>query len=154
MPVHCHAPTQQMECAINNHQLHGQRHTPKCVTSVLCVFVKSAQSQPILWALWGMKGKIPTCRPCSELVNPLPHTHKVNGTCQQQSSAPWMEAHTTMHHFCPVHFAKCAQNQLTCLVPCGLKWIHHDMRLMPQACEFTAVHHKANGTCQQQSSAP
>ena len=44
-----------------------------------------------------------------------------------------------MHHFCSVRFAKCAQNQPTCWVPCGLKWMHPDMQLMPQACQSIAM---------------
>ena len=49
-------------------------------------------------------GCILACRSCRKLVNPLPHTHKVNEIYQHQPSAPWTQVHTTMCHFCPVHF--------------------------------------------------
>ena len=48
-----------MEHANTNHQLHGQRHRPQCVISVLRASAKSAQNQPIQWMLWGLKGMHP-----------------------------------------------------------------------------------------------
>ena len=44
-----------MEHVTNNHRLNGRKHTPQCVISVLCVFAKSVQNQPICWALCGLK---------------------------------------------------------------------------------------------------
>ena len=94
------------------------------------------------------KGCILTCRSCSELINPLPCTHKANEICEHQSSAPGTEAQTTMHHFCPVRFAKSAQSRPICWVPCGLKGTHPDTQVMPRACRSIATHQQGKWNTQ------
>ena len=73
-------------------------------------FAKSAPNQPICWMLLILKGMHPDMEVMLGAYQSIAMRQKANGMCQQQSSAPWAEAHTIMHHFCPVRVAKPSQN--------------------------------------------
>ena len=48
-----------MKDANANHQVHGQRCTPWCLTFIPCVSAKHAQNQPIQWVLCNPRGMHP-----------------------------------------------------------------------------------------------
>ena len=81
-----------------------------------------------------------THRLCSKLASLLPCIQQANGAHHQQLFALWTEADTTMRHFYPVCFAKCAQNQPIQWVLWGKKGMHPDVQVMPQACQSIATH--------------
>ena len=87
-----------------------------------------------------LKGHLVTRRSCPRLVNQLTCIHKANETCQNQVSAPWTEADTTMYYFCPVRFSKSSQTQPICWVSWVLKGMHPGMQLMSQACQLNTTH--------------
>src|SRR5210317_440365 len=84
-PIHCHTPTRQMEhCS-------SKLHDPKMSNSTGCVArqslflpnlpqIRKSNGHAQAW-----KGWIPPCSSCRKLSNPLPYTHKANGTLQQQA---------------------------------------------------------------------
>ena len=101
------------------------------------------------------KGWIPVCRLWPRLLNPCPYTHKTNETCQQQPPAPWPQLHTVLCWFCPLIPGKITIKSSSSVVysDAWKGWIPV-CRLWPRLLNPFPYTHKANGTCQQQPSAP
>ena len=132
-----------MKHASSNHQLHGQRHTPHCITSVLCSFTKSAQNQPICWALWSLKGMHPD-------IQLMPQACQSVGTLSQAKWTVPAAVNSTMDRgtTLDVSFLSCAflpnlsktsPSAGRCL---GLKTMHHVMQAVPISCGSIYMHPK------------
>ena len=104
LSIHYKTPSRQIKYAKANHQVHGQQHTSQCVISILRVLPNLPKTSRSIGWCWAQKGCILQRWSWPKLANPLPCTHTANQMCQHQSSAPWKEAHTTMHHFYLVRF--------------------------------------------------
>ena len=147
MSIHCHASKRQKECVSSNHQIHGQRHTPQCVISILCIFAKSAKNRPICWVLWGLKGMHPDMQVMSQACQ-LTAMHPQ--AKQSKPIAIISSVNSGTHHdalFLPSAFCQtCSKPASLLRVLGGLRGMHADMQLMPQclAPTFQMEHARTN----------
>ena len=83
------------------------RGTTRDMSFLSCAFLLNLpKTSPCAGNCGTWKGCILACNSYPKLANSLPCTQKTNAMCQQQSSAPWKEAHTKVCHFCPVRFCQ------------------------------------------------
>ena len=139
LPIHYHASMRQIEHASTNHQLHGQRHTPQRITSVLCVSAKSAQNQSIQWVLWGLKGIHPDMQVMSQgRQSTAMHLQGKWNTPSPTVSS--MDRHTQQCIISVLCASPKTQNQPIGWVLSGQKGMYPDMQVMSQGCSSVTMH--------------